>query len=588
LSKALESPLTPEDLARTTEERKTLIIEDDRPTRLLLERILRNRGHHVASCESAEEALEILSADFFPLITLDIQLPGMSGLEFAKKLRLSPTGDWHYILVGTGNSRPEDLREILAAGADDYISKPYHPGLLDIRLTVAESALLGITRRKILEDELRYIAHHDTLTRLLNRNGLTPAVQRAIQAARQGNPGSLMYLDLDNFKIVNDSLGHDTGDDLLLKVSDILQRVSGASDSLIRFGGDEFVLVMPGCPIEEAVVRAEAIRESVEELVYVTRGRTLRAAVSVGLSPINEFSSEGAVIGNADEACYAAKAGGRNRVEVYTEQTAEIARLIADTDWTSRIRAAMQDGSLQLWYQPIMHSSGGTYLAQELLLRYRDPTGEVIRPGAFLKSVQRAHQMERVDRFVIARAFEALAIHPFLKVAINISGQLFVDADYSSFVESMLSDSGIGPERVIFEITEDELIANLSMASGFISRLQALGCRIGLDDFGSGFSSLAYLEKLPIDFIKMDGSFTKDIANNAFHRAVISAIHDVAIALGISTVAEFVETKEEALVLQDLGINYLQGHLFAEPRDAPFTTSELSELAQITEASTPA
>lgn len=572
-------PPTPEDLARTTEERKTLVIEDDRPTRLLLERILRRRQHTVRSCESAEEALEILANDFYPLITLDIQLPGMNGLEFARELRSTPSGDCHYILVGTGNSRPEDLKEILAAGADDYISKPYHPGLLDIRLTVAEAALVGLTRRKLLEEELKFLALHDPLTKLMNRSALSPSIRAAIQEAERGNPGSILYLDLDNFKIVNDTLGHDTGDDLLLKITTILQSVSSTGDSLIRFGGDEFVIVMPGCGLDEAHRRAEEIRESVEKLVYVARGRTLQAAVSVGIAAIEPGTTEGEIVSNADEACYAAKAGGRNRVEIHSEKTGEIAKLIADTDWTVRIRTAMQDGSLQLWYQPILSLNGQGTLAQELLLRYQDPSGEVIRPGAFLKSVQRANQMIRVDRFVIARAFEALATHPFLTVAINVSGHLFGDAEYSNFVESMLTDSGISPERVIFEITEDELISNLNTASGSIRRLQAMGCRIGLDDFGSGFSSLSYLEQLPIDFIKVDGEFTRNLATVPFHRAVISAINGIARVLGVAVVAEFVETRDELEALKEIGVDYVQGHLFAYPRNTPFENTEIPAIA---------
>jgi PleD family two-component response regulator len=185
----------------------TLIVEDDRPTRMLLGRILRARGHEVIDCGSAEQGLEVMRECHIPLILLDIQLPGMSGLEFARHVRAQPDGDSQYILVGTGNSRPEDLREILAAGADDYIAKPYHPGLLDIRLTVAESALVGIARRKALEAELLFLARHDPLTKLMNRNGLAPAIERAIQKASQSEGGSILYIDLDNFKIVNDTLG---------------------------------------------------------------------------------------------------------------------------------------------------------------------------------------------------------------------------------------------------------------------------------------------------------------------------------------------------------------------------------------------
>ncbi|GAB4179611.1 MAG: hypothetical protein Fur0032_20340 [Terrimicrobiaceae bacterium] len=525
--------------------------------------------------------MEILQEDFCRLITLDIQLPGMSGLEFARQLRSAPDGDAYYILVGTGNSRPEDLKAILDAGADDYIAKPYHPGLLNIRLSVAESALVGIARRKALEAELVFMARHDPLTKLLNRSTLTDAVEQAIRRAKEGFPGAVLYIDLDNFKIVNDSLGHETGDDLLLKVAATLRRVSRREDNLIRFGGDEFVLVMPGCPVEVAVARANSLREAVEELVYVARGRTLRVGMSIGIAPVLGHERPGEVMASADEACYAAKARGKNCVEVHTPETTEIARLITDTDWSSRIRDAMANNTLQLWYQPMVTAGTGRCFAQELLLRFEESEGQMIAPPIFLESLRRSRQMSRLDRFVIARAFDALARHAGLTVSINISGQLFSDIEYAEFVESMIKNSGIAPERVLFEITEEDLITNLKNASGAIRQLKAVGCRFGLDDFGTGFSSLSYLRELPIDFIKIDGQFVRQLDRNPFHQAVIKAIQGIADVLGIQTVAEFVETAEECALLASLGVNHFQGYFFSEPRKKPISEDEIAGFASL-------
>jgi len=547
---------------------------------MLLERILRGRGHEVRSCGSAEEALEVLRGIFCPLITLDIGLPGMSGLEFARMLRAGPTGDAHYILVGTGNNRPEDLREILSAGADDYIAKPYHPGLLDVRLSVAEAALKGIARRKALEAELVFLARHDPLTKLMNRSCLAPAIDRAIERARLGDHGAVLYLDLDNFKIVNDSLGHDTGDDLLLKVADTLRTVSRKADALIRFGGDEFVLVMPGCDVQDAKRRAESIREAIEDLAYVARERTLRVGVSIGIAPVDGTSDASEVMARADEACYAAKARGRNCVEVHSAGASAIARLIADTDWTSRIRTAMVDGSLQLWFQPLLACDGRGPLAQEILLRYSED-GTTVRPAVFLESLRRAGQMARLDRFVIARAFEAVAANPSLAVSINISGQLFSDPDYCEFVEKTLDGAGIDPARILFEITEDELIANLPLASGAIRRLQQAGLRFCLDDFGAGFSSLTYLNSLPVDFIKIDGTFIRGIKSRPFQTAVVRGIQGIASTLGIRTVAESVENLDEFREIRQLGVDYVQGHLFARPRATPYSPEEIAAMLGI-------
>lgn len=543
---------------------------------MLLERIIHSRGHEVVGCESAEVALERLRSEFFPLITLDIQLPGMSGLELCRLLRSEPYGSHCYILVATGNSRPEDLREILDAGADDYIAKPYNPGLLDVRLTVAEAAVGEIARRKQLEAELKFLAQHDPLTRLYNRSRLEPALDSAIAIAKQNTPGAVLYLDLDNFKIINDTLGHDAGDKLLLQVATVLKSVTRPHDVLVRFGGDEFVLILPACFLDEGMRIASSIVERVEEIVFTADERTFRVGASVGLAVIDGMLAGSEVMGNADAACYAAKARGRNRVEIHREETSEIAQLITDTDWSTRIKDAMRDGSLQLWFQPIYSLPRQEIFFQEMLLRYVDPrSGEPVNPAVFLSAIRRFGQTTKLDRFVITKSFEALASNHSLSVSINISGSLFGDDTYCEFVESMLSNSGIDPRRIFFEITENELIPNLQGASGSIERLQALGCRFGLDDFGSGFSSLTYLKTLPIDFLKIDGAFVRDLPNQPFNQAVLQALKIISEKINVETVAEFVETEEELNLLKEIGITCAQGHFLARPRSKPYELSEL-------------
>ncbi len=556
---------------------RVLVVEDDRPTRMLLERIIHARGHEVVGCESAEIALERLEKEFFPMITLDIQLPGMSGLELSRLLRSREDGSYCYILVGTGNNRPEDLREILEAGADDYIGKPYNPGLLDVRLTVAEAAVKEIARRKRLEEELQFLARHDPLTRLFNRSQLEPGMAAALEAARAGKPGVVLYLDLDNFKIINDTLGHDTGDKLLLEVAASLESLARPGDVLVRFGGDEFVLILPDCTMPDAVRLAESIIAKIEAVAFVAEGRTFRVGASIGAALMDGSKDAGEVMGNADAACYAAKARGRNRVEVHRLETSEISQLIADTDWSSRIRDAMRDGSLQLWFQPVVNLAAQTIKFQEVLLRYVDPRcEEPVNPAVFLSAMRRCGQSTKLDRFVIAKAFEALAVNPGLSVSINISGALFGEETYCDFVESMLANSGISSDRVIFEITENELIPNLQNASGAIKRLQAIGCRFGLDDFGSGFSSLMYLKSLPIDFLKIEGTFIRDLENQPFNQAALRAIRIITDAMEIETVAEFVETADELELVRQIGIPYAQGHFIAIPRSTPYSLDEIA------------
>ncbi len=556
--------------------RKVLVVEDDRPTRMLLERIIHARGHEVVGCQSAEAALEHLEKEHFPLITLDIQLPGMSGLELCRLLRSRPEGGYYYILVATGNSRPEDLREILDAGADDYIGKPYNPGLLDVRLTVAEAAVKDIARRKHLEEELTFLARHDPLTELNNRTQLEPALEAAIEKAKEGKPGAILYLDLDNFKIVNDTLGHDAGDKLLLQVAAMLKNLASRGDVLVRFGGDEFVLILPGRDMKEAVKLGESIVTGVDDIVFTEQGRTFRVGASVGVAVIDGQREPGEVMACADAACYAAKARGRSRVEVYKEETNELSQLITDTDWSTRIRDAMKDGSLQIWFQPVVGIRNGEILFHEVLLRYIDSRyTEPVNPAVFLSAIRRFGQTTKLDRFVIAKSFEALALNQELSVSINISGSLFGDERYCEFVESMLKESEIDPSRVLFEITENELITNLQGASGAIEQLQALGCRFGLDDFGSGFSSLAYLRTLPIDFLKIDGSFTRDLPNQPFNQAVLEALQVIARTMRVDTVAEYVETEGEYEMLSQIGISAGQGHYIGRPRMYPYRKEEL-------------
>jgi len=553
-----------------------LVIEDDRPTRLLLERMIRSRGHDVHGCESAEDGAALLRSRFFPLIVLDIQLPGMSGLEFSRLLRQQPFGRFFYVLAGTGNNRPDDLKEILDAGADDYIAKPYHPGLLDVHLAVAEAAVKDIAERPRLEFDLEFLADHDPLTKLFNRRRLPAAVGEALDIAREGLPGALLYIDLDNFKVVNDTLGHDAGDRLLLSVADILRSGVRDSDVLVRFGGDEFVIILPDCSVNDAMRIGEDLREQVENLVFAESGRSFRIGASIGVTPIDGQRSATDIIALADAACYAAKARGRNRVELHSEDDMSLATLVADTDWSTRIKNAMADKSLQLYFQPVVSFSERKILCHEVLVRLNDhPEIEAVHPAAFMTSVQRSGQAARLDRFVIANAVEVLGGETDTCLSVNISGSSFAAVDFSEFVGTLLSAHGVEPSRIIFELTENEVISNLPAAISTMSALKALGFRFALDDFGAGTSSLNYLKSLPIDLIKIDGTFICELEGDPFNQAVVHAVRALSSALKIPMVAEHIESQSVYDYLKEIGVEYAQGYLIGEPRRRPFLASDL-------------
>jgi len=560
----------------TGEAMPVLVIEDDRPTRLLLERMIRSRGHEVHGCESAEDGADLLRERFFPLIVLDIQLPGMSGLEFSRLLRRQALGRFYYVLAGTGNNRPDDLKEILDAGADDYIAKPYHPGLLDVRLAVAEAAVKDIAERRRLEYDLEFLADHDPLTRLFNRRRLPVAVGEALDLAREGMPGALLYIDLDNFKVVNDTLGHDAGDRLLLSVADILRSGVRANDVLVRFGGDEFVIILPECAVPDALRIGEDLREQVENLVFAESGRTFRVGASIGVTPIDGQRSATDIIALADAACYAAKARGRNRVELHSEDDTALATLVADSDWSTRIKNAMADKSLELYFQPIVAFSGREILCHEVLVRLNDhPDTEPVHPAAFMTSVQRSGQAARLDRFVIGSAVEALGHEDATCLSINISGSSFAAADFADFVSELLQTHRVDPSRIIFELTENEVISNLNSAIATMSALKALGFRFALDDFGAGTSSLNYLKSLPIDLIKIDGTFICEFESDAFNQAVVHATRALSSALKIPMVAEHIESESVYGLLKEIGVEYAQGYLVGAPRRQPYVATEL-------------
>jgi len=554
---------------------KALVVEDDTVTRILLEEALRQRGLEVRACSSAEEALRSLQEEFTALIFLDIHLPGMSGLELCRCIRQSKQGDYYYILVGTSNNRPDDLKQILEAGANDYIAKPYQPSLLGVRLSVAEAQIQEISSRKHLELELKFLASHDPLTKLHNRTQLEKVIAETIEQARRGISSFLIYLDLDNFKLVNDTLGHNSGDRLLVDLARILKESCRSHDFLVRFGGDEFVIVLQDVAEATAMQVAERIRHRLDNFVFSEKGKTFQLATSIGIVPIVCEQTPAQILATADSACYIAKANGKNRVEFHGNDARGIAKMASDADWSSRIREAIRKNFLSLWFQPVISLDKRQILYHEALIRYLEPSCPPIAPQTFLGAVERAGQLLQLDRFVIANAMLALKKCKDLTLGVNLSGLSFGDNYLPQYVVQQLEFHGVEAERLVFEVTETELIKNLSHAADLIQQLQKLGIRFAMDDFGSGFSALSYLKKLPVNILKIDGAFVQGLSQEPFNQVVIQAILIIAKKLGIATVGECVETAEEFQLLAELGVDYAQGYFVAEARQTPYQLNEL-------------
>jgi two-component system cell cycle response regulator len=301
---------------------KVLVVEDDPITRQILVRILTDRGYEVRALATAEEAIGACEECTYPLLFLDLVLPGADGFEFCRWLRAMPEGDRTLVLVGTASEHPDDLKKILEAGADDYIRKPYRRDLLEIRITIAEERIKQLEAKRLLEESLRqererlrYLAIHDPLTGLRNRATLVESIQAVVDAAGKGVPGALIYVDLDHFKSVNDTFGHAAGDQLLTTVASVLKKGVRAGDILFRLGGDEFCVLLHALALSEAAVVAERLRASVSQAVNSSEGKSCGVAASIGVAAIDGSLSGDRVMGLADAAVYRAKANGGNRIE---------------------------------------------------------------------------------------------------------------------------------------------------------------------------------------------------------------------------------------------------------------------------------
>ncbi len=429
-----------------------------------------------------------------------------------------------------------------------------------------------ITEQKRFEEELTYQAQHDNLTGLHNRSYFQSELERVTsRIARSAAECALLYLDLDQFKYVNDTVGHAAGDRLLKECTELLTKNIREGDLLARFGGDEFTIILYNIDHDHAIPVAENIRSMFEHYRFYDSGKTFNVTCSIGLTMIdsNTESAEDA-LSRADLACNISKNQGRNCVHEYTEQDSEQSAMAEDMGWVTRVRDAIDNDRFKLLYQPIMSVSSGDIHGYEVLLRLPTEDGPSIKPSGFIPAAERFGLMHNLDRWTVRRSMEFLAeLHGDnieTQFSINLSGRAVDDSELLNMVQSILNDSGLNPASLTFEITETAAIANLQAARKFIGSLKDLGCRMALDDFGSGFCSFTYLKHLPVDSLKIDGSFVQSLASTKVDQAMVQSMNQIAHALGKTTIAEFVENKETLILLKDYGIDFAQGHFIGKPR----------------------
>lgn len=430
-----------------------------------------------------------------------------------------------------------------------------------------------VSESRELNRRLSYHASHDILTGLVNRRELENRLERALKSARARETSyALLYLDLDQFKMVNDSCGHSAGDALLGQLGALLKSKIRWRDTLARLGGDEFGVLLESCSLDEAMNTAETLRVAIGEYKFVWEGRNFRLGVSIGVVPITaDNESVATMLSAADSACAAAKEAGRNRIHSFQENDIDLMRRRREMQWAARINNALEEDRFELFRQtikPLQTEEDGAHY--EILVRMRDESGDIISPGLFIEAAERYGITPNIDRWVIRSAFrwlvsEADERERLTMCSINLSGLSLADEKFLPFVIEQFKMSGLDATKICFEITETAAIASYAQANRFINALKELGCMFALDDFGTGLSSFGYLKHFPVDFLKIDGSFVKEILHDPIDREMVRSINEIGHLTGKRTIAEFAENEEIITMLRGMGIDYAQGYGVSEP-----------------------
>ncbi|MFN0040062.1 MAG: EAL domain-containing protein [Burkholderiales bacterium] len=436
--------------------------------------------------------------------------------------------------------------------------------------------LRDVSKERQYVAKLSYQASHDSLTGLINRGEFERRLDLALKSANQiGRHHAVMYLDLDQFKVVNDTCGHAAGDQMMRQVSAMLQRRMREGDTLARLGGDEFGVLLENCAPDNALRIAEGMRQTVMECHFAWDSRSFNVGVSIGLVNVEDgIFTLTDVLSAADAACYMAKEKGRNRVHVYHAEDTEISTRHGEMEWIGRLQKALEENRFVLYSQDIatLDLSSKAEDHSEILIRMVDERGELVPPMAFIPAAERYNLMPSIDRWVVRNAFAIIARQQSESngksgiFSINLSGASIGDERFLDFVREQFDHFAVRPQNICFEITETVAIAKIEKATYFMNQLKSIGCLFSLDDFGAGMSSFAYLKHLPVDFVKIDGGFVKDMADDPIDRAMVEAINNVGHVMGKKTIAEFVNDEAVVRLLRKMGVDFAQGYGVAKPR----------------------
>lgn len=436
-----------------------------------------------------------------------------------------------------------------------------------------------ITEAHTLSEQLKYQAKHDALTGLVNRYEFERCLKDLLSDARENHTRhALLYMDLDHFKVINDTCGHDAGDELLRQLGHVLRARTAGTDTLARLGGDEFAVLLCNCDLDRATAIAHDLHRFINEFRFVWRDARFGISVSIGVVAIEQSTEDiAALLSAADTACYSAKEEGPKQVHVYQPDDKEVIRRYQEMNWIGKIDKALEDKRFELFYQRIMPINPADIRRQEgkdhyeLLLRMRDESGRIVKPASFLPAAERYKYATKLDRWVVEFAFQWLVKIPELvdrlsMCSINLSGHSISGNEFLYYLLEQIEKTSIPPSKLCFELTETATITNLVGANELIHELRSRGCRFALDDFGTGLSSFDYLKNLPVDFIKIDGQFIRNIANDPVNYTMVKSINDIAKVMSKETIAEFVDSEAALATLHEIGIDFAQGNIIAEPK----------------------
>lgn len=438
--------------------------------------------------------------------------------------------------------------------------------------------LHDVTKEHDLTRKLKWQVLHDSLTGVKNRRAFEMRIKALLQGRGRSPVNSLLYMDLDRFKVVNDSCGHQAGDVLLKKVCTSLGAHLRPGDTLCRVGGDEFAIILEGCPLERAEEVARRQVDTITSIKFAWEGEIFTIGVSIGVVPIgNELNTLESVVRIADTYCYAAKSHGGNHINIYNGDDSVIARRNDEINYLRDLQGAIEYEAFSLDWQLIKPvTQNGPYKSiYEFLVRLNLLDGKIVMPGAFIPVAERYGLMSHLDHWVIKHAFRHVAAQPDNTgklYNINLSGQTLADASTTGFIKKQIQESGVDPVNICFEITETAVVSSFNTAKELIRELRSCGCKLALDDFGTGLSSFAYLKHFKVDFLKIDGEFIRQVTSDPIDQAMVKMVQTAAKDLGIITIAEWVEDQQTMDMLADMGINYFQGFFIGKPEPVPGST----------------